>query len=540
MGKIDVFLSHNSADKAPVKAIAEKLRAEGLRPWLDEWELRPGLPWQPNIEAALESSAAVAVFVGPDGFGPWERLEMRAALSLQVEKGNPVIPVALPGMPEEVKLPLFLAEMTWVSFFEGVHDPAALSRLVWGITGQRPEPEPRPVPPVPPKTTAVDLAVKHLAASLRDSHVTYFVGRSVYASEPCFPPNNTSLTRELLQELGVIKSGYEHLLPTLDVASTCYALKNGDKELENKAADIIVSRSLEIPPAYQNLASLLKLVKPQAQTEPESPRRRIRGGKRAYQLIVTTNLDVLLERAFVAAGLSFSRIVQLRMRELGTASASGASATGATTESVGGRATVQVNEYHVIEKLPRNRVLVQRDGEPQELSLTDVDALDEWIEGAGKRVVGAEAALFSNLRQPILYKHHGSQDIVASCVLSTAQCMEFVRSCSRPGFIPADVERAIAATPALFLGYHPLDADLWLLHHALLGHLFQATNERRFALCERPRAGSGNCFWDVEDYLWDSLVESMDLRMRIKLLEREPASFLEALRSRVTDSGDTQ
>jgi hypothetical protein len=464
---------------------------------------------------------------------------MRAALSLQVEKGNPVIPVALPGMPD-VKLPLFLAEMTWVSFFQGVHDPAALSRLVWGITGKRPETGTPPEPPGGPEVPPADLAVKHLAASSRDSHVTYFVGRSVYASEPRFPPNNTSLTRELLQDLGLIKSGYDHFLPTLDVASTCYALKNGDNELENKAADIIISRSLEIPPAYEKLANLLKLVKPQAQTESESPRRRIRGGKRAHQLIVTTNLDVLLERAFVAAGLSFSRIVQLRMGEPGTASASGAPAAGTTTESVGGRATVQVNEYHVIEQRSGNRVLVQRDGGPQELSLADVDALDEWIEGASKRVVGAEAALFSNLRQPVLYKHHGSQDIVASCVLSTPQCMEFVRSCSRPGFIPADVERAIAATPALFLGYHPLDLDLWLLHHALLGHLFQATNERRIALCERPRAGSGNCFWDVENYLWDSLVEAMDLRMRIKLLEREPASFLDALGSQVADSGDTQ
>jgi len=34
-----VFLSHNSKDKSVVREIATALRAQGLRPWLDEDEL---------------------------------------------------------------------------------------------------------------------------------------------------------------------------------------------------------------------------------------------------------------------------------------------------------------------------------------------------------------------------------------------------------------------------------------------------------------------------------------------------------------------
>ncbi len=34
----DVFLSHSSKDKAVVRAVAERLRADGLRVWFDEWE----------------------------------------------------------------------------------------------------------------------------------------------------------------------------------------------------------------------------------------------------------------------------------------------------------------------------------------------------------------------------------------------------------------------------------------------------------------------------------------------------------------------
>jgi hypothetical protein len=38
----DVFLSHSSKDKAVVRPLAERLRADGLRVWFDEWELKPG------------------------------------------------------------------------------------------------------------------------------------------------------------------------------------------------------------------------------------------------------------------------------------------------------------------------------------------------------------------------------------------------------------------------------------------------------------------------------------------------------------------
>ena len=38
----DVFLSHSSKDKAVVRSIGEQLRSDGLRVWLDDWEIHPG------------------------------------------------------------------------------------------------------------------------------------------------------------------------------------------------------------------------------------------------------------------------------------------------------------------------------------------------------------------------------------------------------------------------------------------------------------------------------------------------------------------
>ena len=78
----DVFLSHNSQDKASVEALAERLKSEaGLRPFLDKWHLVPGTRWQSRLEEALEKSQAVAVFFGPSGVAPWHDEEVRVALA---------------------------------------------------------------------------------------------------------------------------------------------------------------------------------------------------------------------------------------------------------------------------------------------------------------------------------------------------------------------------------------------------------------------------------------------------------------------------
>ncbi len=38
----DVFLSHNHADKPRVRRLAERLKAAGVRVWLDEWVIQAG------------------------------------------------------------------------------------------------------------------------------------------------------------------------------------------------------------------------------------------------------------------------------------------------------------------------------------------------------------------------------------------------------------------------------------------------------------------------------------------------------------------
>ena len=135
----DVFLSHNSHDKPAVIALARKLKAHGLKVWLDAWELRPGQPWQEALEQIIETTQTAAVLVGNDGFGPWQSREMRGCLSEFAEHGKAVVPVLLPSCPTDVpKLPFFLKQLTWVDLRDGKEEQG-FYHLIWGITGKKPK-----------------------------------------------------------------------------------------------------------------------------------------------------------------------------------------------------------------------------------------------------------------------------------------------------------------------------------------------------------------------------------------------------------------
>ena len=135
--EFDVFLCHNWKDKPAVRDLAQRLRARGLRPWLDERQLRPGERWQPALEAVIAKIPAAAVIIGSE-MGPWQAQELDAFLRQRSKRRCVVVPVLLPG-PHPENLPLFLDAMTWVDLAATEPDP--IDRLVWGITGEQAESE---------------------------------------------------------------------------------------------------------------------------------------------------------------------------------------------------------------------------------------------------------------------------------------------------------------------------------------------------------------------------------------------------------------
>jgi hypothetical protein len=97
--------------------------------------LRPGFPWQRLLEEQISQIKAAAVFVGQNGLGPWQNIELDTFLRQFVQRGCPVIPVLLQDAPNQPDLPLFLQGMTWVDF--RVRNPNPLEHLLWGITGNK-------------------------------------------------------------------------------------------------------------------------------------------------------------------------------------------------------------------------------------------------------------------------------------------------------------------------------------------------------------------------------------------------------------------
>ena len=262
----DVFLCHNSNDKPLVKHIAKKLKEKGIIPWLDEWELRPGFPWQEALEEQIEQIKSAAVFVGKNGVGPWENRELRAFLDQFVKRGLPVIPVILSDCEEVPNLPLFLRFMTWVDFQKNEPDP--MKQLIWGITGKR----------------STD---NNLDRGEAPDDISDFFGR-------------IEELRELEQWIIGDKCRLVALLGMGGIGKTALSVKFFFKSIQNKF-DYRIWRSLREAPCVEKiLADLIKFLSNQHETElpdtvGESVTRLIHYLQRSRCLLVLDNAESILQ-----------------------------------------------------------------------------------------------------------------------------------------------------------------------------------------------------------------------------------------------------
>lgn len=124
----DLFLSYSRADIETVRAVQRLLESHGVRTFVDWNDLAAGLPWPVALERALENARAVAVFIGPSGYGLWQKREISYALDLQAaaeRNGNgrrfPVVPVLLRGGDPPIG---FLKLNTWVDLRDGISEEA--------------------------------------------------------------------------------------------------------------------------------------------------------------------------------------------------------------------------------------------------------------------------------------------------------------------------------------------------------------------------------------------------------------------------------
>ena len=137
----DVFLAHNSQDRLMARAISKALRDKGLKPWLDGEQIPPGRWFQEVIQQAIRTVKSAAILIGQSGLGRWQAGELRPFIERCLDTKLPVVPVLLPGVPEIPPELVFLSGLSQVKFEQHVNEPEGLNALVWGITGETPEPQ---------------------------------------------------------------------------------------------------------------------------------------------------------------------------------------------------------------------------------------------------------------------------------------------------------------------------------------------------------------------------------------------------------------
>jgi small GTP-binding protein len=142
-GKFDVFLSHNSKDKAEVEKIAKRLQTVGLRPWLDKWNLAAGDTISDALEKAIKTIPCAVLCFGPADVGNWHLMEIRAYVEAWAKKEARMIPLILPGVEKPPELPLFVRQTLWVDMrtWQKENDDG-FYLLVCGILGHAPGDEP--------------------------------------------------------------------------------------------------------------------------------------------------------------------------------------------------------------------------------------------------------------------------------------------------------------------------------------------------------------------------------------------------------------
>lgn len=76
MFEYDVFLSYSHKDESIVHALANRLKQDGLRVWLDKWEIKPGDLIPLKIQRGLEKSHTLLMCMSPNYFdSEWGNME---------------------------------------------------------------------------------------------------------------------------------------------------------------------------------------------------------------------------------------------------------------------------------------------------------------------------------------------------------------------------------------------------------------------------------------------------------------------------------
>lgn len=115
-----IFLSHSSADKEPVRRLADDLDAAGIIVWLDEQQIGVGDPISKRIQEGIATADYVAVWLTQRAVSSeWVQREWGARLNKEIAEFNVQI---LPLLAESCDVPILLTDKKYADFRESYDD----------------------------------------------------------------------------------------------------------------------------------------------------------------------------------------------------------------------------------------------------------------------------------------------------------------------------------------------------------------------------------------------------------------------------------
>ena len=154
-----IFLCHSWGDKAAVRELYDRLRGDGLDPWLDDVDLLPGQDWHVVIEAAVRASAVVIVILSKESIARtgFVNKEIRFALDVAEERPEGSIFV-IPARLDQCEIPIRLRRWNAANLYDaGGYEKLLKALRAKGLVGaddRVPRPESGGVVPLPTEPVA--------------------------------------------------------------------------------------------------------------------------------------------------------------------------------------------------------------------------------------------------------------------------------------------------------------------------------------------------------------------------------------------------
>jgi hypothetical protein len=277
------------------------------------------------------------------------------------------------------------------------------------------------------------------------------------------PPSRHVLSRQLMIDGFGLDAKEVEAVSSMDVAGMYYASLRGDDTLQEAVRKVIKNlkgaaataqdAAMACYSVYDDVAGLLRAVQPK---DNEPPKEKPRTGSKVprWPLIVTTNLDLGLERALIANGVSFLRVVQSR-----------------TNHPLRRIEYDQIRQGDSILQAPREVTM------DRYLAISEYTVTNDGFSINGTPVAGddpgavdesqvrweADETIEPALRRVVLYKFHGSEEIDESCIISLEDYDRF-----EARLVPPCIAGYLATRPLFSLGYRCTDPEFRHVRRTLL------------------------------------------------------------------------